>query len=366
MLRWLFLFCGLVILPIETRAYEGGFSTPVWDTSARWELIRVGGAGTPLFLEGEAFGAGSPVFGFSYTEAGTAGWGYLSGEMGRCFIGWLDMETERIHRVVGTGFGYMDGPFSRARIGAWYYTWHPGAAFSRDFRYMYLTDYNGVTQSLRRLDFQDQIVTTILSNISGDYRGLSVGDDGKVYLLGVSCRLMVLTPDGQIERTVQLDTSATGKIIGFHQHGLPILMDDVNNRLYCNQSVRDWYTFYWDLSDNSFHGLVPRNYTPKRSSNAPGPFDGTDWYGEGTTICFGPDDPQRKFIYLTTNDCATMFRLDLDRKWVSTIYVENNLMRFADTLPYSKTEDFFTSLRWIGNGSFIAGSMSTRHYKRVR
>ncbi len=348
--------------------YEGGFTTPAWDTSARWEAIRNGGCtAVEMFLEGEARDALGSSFGFSYTEAGTIGRGYLSAEGGRNFIGWYEVESNRLHCIAGSGHGMLDGPFSRARFGTWHYTWHPGAAFSQDGRYMYMTDKSGSRHSLRRLDFQEQIVTTLIPGVNGNYRGLATGADGKVYMVSSKCMLMVMSPDGVVEKTVQLDT-ADGVITGFTPHALPITIDDKNNRLYCNQSTKNWYTFYWDLSDLSFHGVVPV-IAVRRGRNSPGPFSGTDWYFEGSHISFGPDDPDKRFLYMGRNDTHTMFRLDLLRQWVSGVRLSTegskSILQFVDTLPNSNI-NLYAGFRWVGNGSFLGGPRSSTLYKRIR
>jgi hypothetical protein len=344
--------------------YEGGFSTPAWDSSSRWEVTRNGGCdAVEMFLEGEARDALASSFGFSYTEAGTLGKGYLSAEGGRNFIGWYDVVSNRLHCIAGSGHGFLDGPFSRARFGLWHYTWHPAAAFSKDGRYMYMTDKSGSRHSLRQLDFEQQIVTTLIPSVNGTYRGLATGADGKIYLISSSCMLMVLSSNGQVEKTVQLDT-ANGPITGFTPHALPITIDDTNNRLYCNQSTRSWYVSYWDLSDLSFHGVVPKSVA-RRGRNAPGSFEGTDWYDEGSHISFGPDDPDKRFLYMARNDTHTMFRLDLQREWVSGVRLSGTSLSFVDTLPISNI-NLYASFRWIGNGSFLAGPRASSLYTRIQ
>jgi len=363
-------FILLLSVIVLGQTYEGGFSTPAWDTSARWEVSHLGGGGGPdMFLEGQAKGAGTNAFSFSYTEAGTAGAGYLSREGNRNFFGWLDMQTKRVHAVAGSGFGYMDGPFSRARFGLWGYLFHPGAAFSKDGRYLYVTDKCGPLHTLRRLDFEQQMVATLMPTLSTEYRGLATDSTGKIYVISGSCKLMVLTPDGQIEKTVQLDT-ADGKITGFTNHSLCITVDETHQRLYCNQSTKNWYVFYWDLSDLSFHGVVPRD-SVQRYKDVPGSFAGTGWYFEGGHLSFGPDDPEKRFLYLGRNDTWELFRLDLERKWVASVRTQSTkgqptIMSFVDTLPTSKI-GVYSSFRWIGNGSFLAGGWgASQLYKRIR
>jgi hypothetical protein len=275
-----------------------------------------------------------------------------------------------MHAVAGSStHGYLDGPFSRARFGTWYYTWHPGAALSRDGRYLYMTDKSGSRHSLRKLDFEQQVVSTLVPNLGSTYRGLATGADGRLYVLSSSCMLMVFAPDGQVEKTVQLDTS-NGMITGFTPHALPITIDDVHNRLYCNQSTRSWYVSYWDLTDLSFHGVVPKS-TVRRSRNAPGPFEGVDWYDEGSHISFGPDDPNKRFLYTARNDTWEIFRLDLDRQWVACVRTtggtngQPSIMSFVDTLPISKI-GAYASFRWVGNGNFLAGPRTSALYKRIQ
>jgi hypothetical protein len=353
------------------QTYEGGFSTPIWDTSARWEVTRLGGSGGPeMFLEGQSKGAGSNSFSFSYTEAGTAGPGYLNREGGRNFIGWFDLNAKRLHAVAGSGYGYLDGPFSRARFGLWHYTWHPGAALSMDGRYLYMTDLCGPQHSLRKLDFVQQEVSTLIPNLSTSYRGVATDSSGKIYVVSGSCMLIVLTSDGLIEKTVQLDT-ADGKITGFTSHSLGITIDEVHNRMYCNQSTKNWYVFYWDLSDLSFHGVVPVD-SVRRWKDVPGPFAGTGWYFEGGHLSFGPDDPEKRFLYTARNDTWEIFRLDLERKWVASVRTEGGtkgqplILSFVDTLPTSKI-GVYGSFRWVGNGSFLSGGWGdSQLYKRIR
>jgi hypothetical protein len=81
-------------------------------------------------------------------------------------------------------------------------------------------------------------------------------------------------------------------------------VDEKNERLYATTyGARPWYVWYWDLKDGSLHGVLPncsKKPTARRSGEA-GPFEGTVLYNHGE-ISWGPDDPDKRFLYLTRVD----------------------------------------------------------------
>jgi hypothetical protein len=149
--------------------------------------------------------------------------------------------------------------------------------------------------------------------------------------------LIVDAGQGKVTRTVKLDPGEEG--IGYALSWSTTL-DTVNGRLYATKfGAKSWYIWYWDVKDGSFHGVlaIPKEgeqVRPKPPDGGiggclPGPFKGTKLYNEGG-VFFGPDDPQRRFLYTSRVDTATFFRLDLEKQelWVFAIDKEKKVMRF--------------------------------------
>jgi len=307
------------------------FSIPIWHPDVQWSTEKecIGGSGLLGHLQGPrreimrySEPSFSPLFG---PDAGNQPAIYSH-----------DPKIERVHVVAGGAAGYLDGPFSRARFGGWSYGARSTGARSPNGRYVYFTEpyYDKV---LRRLDLQEQRVGTV--NVpKGTILSMSPDDEGDLYLLMSGGTLLVLdTEQGKVTRTVKLDP-------GSEQLGYALswstTLDTVNGRLYATRfGAKSWYIWYWDIKDGSFHGVlaIPKEEEPVRPKPSgggiggclPGPFKGTKLYNEGS-VYFGPDDPQRRFLYTSRVDTTTFFRLDLEKKelWVFAIDKDKKVFRF--------------------------------------
>jgi len=369
--RFAFISMVLLIYSWVLGQSADTFTVPIWHPDARWRVEAVGGCRDRGFLQGPASEAGYNSLASPAADwGGGIGHGYVNADGGLTFFGWYDFQTRRLHAIAGNGNGYLDGSFETARFCISGYNFKPNCTSSLDGRYLYLTDLWGGKKMLRVLDFKEQQVKTIIPNISsGSNPGLTCGDNGKIYMLTAMsylvgsvfktvCELTILADSGTIENVVKLDT-LEGKMGGIGRL-LPIAYDDVNNRLYCGQAGAGCYVHYWDLADGTSHGVVPIGGTPLRGRNVPGPFEGTDFYAEGGFLTFGPDDPEKRFLYMGHIDTYGLHRLDLKNKIVAALTTETgkpSTFLFSDSV-FTKT-GVFASFRWVNNGhDFTSGGHS--------
>ncbi|MCX7804771.1 MAG: sigma-70 family RNA polymerase sigma factor [Planctomycetota bacterium] len=297
----------------EARA-ASKFATPVWDPGAEWEREgNFAGCGLMGYFDGPREGI------LAADSIGLYNW-FAEGADNR--LRTYDPATERYYTVAGTTHGYLDGPFSRARFAIngpnSGYVSSISSAMSPDGRYMYLSE--GRLGVLRRLDFQKREVVTI-SNDKRTCGAMAADSKGNLYIVGWSGGIR-MSPDGKIE---QLNINP-GDLIG---HGFCIVYDEKNNRIYGanrgNQNFiaegdkRYWYIGYWDLNaGGKFTGVLPqpRKGEKTRAQKDSGPFEGT-WLHCPGGICWGPDDPDYRFLYYGGGDDHTFYRLDLEKKyWV--------------------------------------------------
>ena len=281
------------------------FDVPVWHPDARWEVEDpFAGSGAPGFLEGPRRE--------SQPFAGKVGLLYGPTQGGRNVILAYDPETEFVHIAAGSTRGYLDGPFSRARFGTNNYTSRPTWTHSPDRRYAYLMDVEN-QRALRRCDLEKQEVTTIRRTVK-NYGGMTVDDKGKLLLIEGE-ELLWLDIAGKQEKSLSLKLEE--KVSGIGGAGASLALDEVHGRLYATGfGAKQWYIWYWDLKDGSFHGVltVPAKDAGRKMGEA-GPFVGTRLYGEGS-VFFGPDDPQNLYLYTARVDTYSLFRLDLENKEV--------------------------------------------------
>ena len=154
--------------------------------------------------------------------------------------------------------------------------------------------------------------------------------------------------------------------------GNSLAVDKRHGRLYATTyGSKDWYVWYWDLKDGRVHGVLPNcggkpNARPK---NHAGPFEGTVVYNHGE-IAWGPDDPDKRFLYMTRVDTTSLFRLDLQQQIMAVFDVEEgrfiNEGRARGASAYSETPC------WLKDGSFVGGipwykpAPRYRYFKRVK
>lgn len=286
------------------------FATPVWHPDAEWKDTGEVLAGSQA--TGNLDGPRQEVM----WRWGGLGLSRCSGmrTAGRSDFVSYDPETERIHQMAGSGHGYLDGPFSRARFGGWDYSHRGTSTGSPDGRYVYFLDpWNG--RALRGLDLEKQEVFTVRREPIPDLKGIVADGQGRLLALKSDGELLVFTPGKPEPGKSRLETPE-GVYGG---QTLCLVIDPVHNRLYCSPSFKmsaKWYLWYWDLADGKHHGVLP--ISPKeecRAYGSAGPFKGTAVYPE-VYVGFGPDDPEYRFLYMRCTDMATLFRLDLLTKQV--------------------------------------------------
>ena len=213
-------------------------------------------------------------------------------QAGRNVILGYDPETEFVHIAAGSACGYLDGPFSRARFGTASYGHRPSWAHTPDQRYWFMTDVAN-QHALRRFDVAKQEVTTIRR--TKGFGGMTANEKGQLLLIEGDA-LLWLGADGKQEKSLRLKLQES--IAGIGGAGASLALDDVHGWLYATvYGPKQWYIWYWDLKDGSFHGVLPVPAKDAgRKMNEPGPFVGTRIYGEGS-VFFGPDDPQMLSLF---------------------------------------------------------------------
>ncbi len=348
---------GEILLPVEVRRPgdagrgkrdEKGngsrrFSIPVWHPDVRWKIERFAGCDAWGHLEGprrevETFVAGG---GTLFAGRGAGYWRFYS----------YDYKSDRIHAVAGSARGYLDGPFSRARFGGWDYVVRCRKTSTTDGRYVFLTDgYNG--HVLRCLDLKEQVVTTVSRDMKG-VRGVAGGGDGVYVVKGDE--LIWVGVDGNAKPVVKLELREKAG-----QWGYSLAFDEVNGRLYATMyRTRDYYIWYWDVKDGSFHGVLPtpRKSGKNRGRNVPGPFEGMNLYDQGN-VFFGPDDHRKRFLYTGRVDTWNLFRLDLKRRMVAALDRKEDIVWFSERSGGRKRVPCYGGARFLKDGSFIGRSHS--------
>lgn len=283
------------------------FETPVWHPDARWERAgNWGGTGIRSNLDGPRQEVMWRSSGLPATHLNVGSPEVLMG---------YDASSERIHAIAFSGRGYLDGPFSRARYGGGDYGARPTARGTPDGRYYILTDpYNG--GAIRLLDFKEQMVRTILPDMKGA-QAMTFDSKGQLWILLAQGRLVTIDMD-TLKTVTDITLKATDGIhLGF---GASIALDEKRNRLYASGKMfegkdgKKWHVWYFHLADGgSFHGVLAGEYF---FGFTVGAFDTYKGYGE-SSINFGPDDPEKRFLYMRITDCGTFARLDLERRMVA-------------------------------------------------
>ncbi len=335
--------------------YANQFAVPIHDSTVEWEVSQVLASNAPGHFGGPAMEAG-----WHMATGGDGGCysGHTSGASGNFFWAWYDPQKKRVHQIAGGAIGHLDGPFGVARFGIWDYTNKKSSALSPCGRYRVLNDNWSNLKYLRVLDFQTQEVRTIVSDIvSSNAFGLDFDSSGNIYLMtsrninnGTQsvCSLTILTIDGIIVQKMALETTV-GKINGTKY--LPMALDEKNNRLYCGQTIQNWYLFYWDLANGSFNGVMPRTDS-LRLRNKPGPFEGMNFYPEACVIKFGPDDPEKRFLYYTHIDTRQLHRIDLKEKIVAALLptVKDGKTTVKFSYEFFGSVNVYGAFDWVESG----------------
>jgi|GEM_PF-1322472 len=337
------------------------FSIPVWHPDARWKMGKkphIGG-----HQSGELDGPRREVMWRAIWRCGTGS----NRSAGMCegsrpeYISY-DPPTERYHTVAGSTPGFLDGPFSRARFGCRSYNARIREADSHDGRYHFTTDpENG--HALRCLDFEKQEVRTLLRKGACS---VAASSDGNVYTLRSDGVLLVLGPDGKTKKSLPLEKGKCSVMWGVYT-----ALDEKHDRLYARtfRGKEGWYVWYWDLETSAFHGVLPApaKDAPHRKKNELGSFKGTAIYGEGA-LAFGPDDPEKRFLYMGNCDTHYLFRLDLKKQIIEGFDAVEG--RFKSTgrprRTVHSTTYYYPPIGWLEDGSFVAGYKFYYLYKRVK
>jgi hypothetical protein len=226
-----------------------------------------------------------------------------------------DARSERFHVVAGSSRGYLDGPFSRARWGGQAYVNYSSTARSADGRYFVSTDpVNG--GAVRVLDLKEQTINTLLPARSGA-QAMVVDSKGQVMVLLKEGRLVTIDPQTR-QMVEDITLRATqGLDLGI---GRGLALDEKRGRLYACGTItgeENWHVWYFDLNDGgSFHGVLKGRRVGASQPAYTGPFDGFWGYAEHA-IRFGPDDPDKRFLYMRLTDTVTFLRLDLERMMIA-------------------------------------------------
>ena len=327
--------------PAKTPAFD----IPVWHPDARWESKPISFAldtNVRAHLDGPRHEVmwGHPIY--PRLRGGFQG-------VGRYVVMSYDAERERYHAATGGAMGYLDGPFSRARsYVSDYHSSRHERAWSPDGRFYYtLADFYG--QRIRSLDFAEQMVRTL--PIKG--AAFACGDSGKLYLIqgpSPAATVAVLSPgpEWKVLKTVALQGAV--KLSGL---GTSLAVDEKHGRLYGTTYRADpWYVWYWDLSDGSLHGVLPnsKDKPDARKPGEAGPFKGTVLYNHGE-IHWGPDDPEKRFLYVTRVDDTNLYRLDLDGEIMAVFSVKQG--RYVERGEGDGQPLYMYPPHWFSDGSFL-------------
>jgi hypothetical protein len=135
--------------------------------------------------------------------------------------------------------------------------------------------------------------------------------------------------------------------------GTSLAVDEKHGRLYgTTYRAEPWYVWYWDLKDGSVHGVLPNsaNEPGARQQGEAGPFEGTVLYNHGE-ICWGPDDPEKRFLYVTRVDDHNLYRLDLKCEVIEVFSAEEG--RFVDRGKGDGSPLYMYPPHWLPDGSFV-------------
>jgi hypothetical protein len=360
--------------PTTVTEKKPKFDIPVWHPDARWqqdpdyfcgfsETVQGGELDGPRRETMHCQGAGPGLVVSRMTTGG------------RSVLLSYDEKTERYHTMAGSAHGCLDGPFSRARFQGTSYVALGKWLTSSGNRYGYY--FSTFDYKLRLLDLEKQEVRTLLTDRKLYGASMAVDAAGRLLILKGN-DLLVMTPEGKVDRTVQLKGEPPRALLGDRGGDGPrIEYDEIHDRLYaCSASTRLWYLVYWDLKDGSFHGVLPvvgkdqwrKGDNPMHTSA--GPFQGTVIYGEGN-IWFGPGDTEKRFLYLGQTDCWTSFRLDLEKQEIWAATEEKGIISFIGSGKPKYRDGESIAYRgpiWAPNGNDFFGYVGNgyRRYQRVK
>ena len=331
----------------ELPAEKPKFPIPVWHPNARWVLEKepYGGSGLRGQLDG-------PLQGGMWGRAPALSVLTPLPENGPFAFKSFDAENARIHQTVGGASGYLDGPLARARFGTWGYMRGPYFASSPNGRFHFFLDGDNKFV-IRRIDLAEQVVTTFMQ-ANWKTRIMIPADDGGLrYFLDNA--LVLVDAQGKPGKKVALEVKPHLPVGG-------VALDEGRGRLYAScdydGTKGGWYVWYWDLKDGSFHGVLPawQKGQPKHGPGGmggpdPGPFKGTSLYPQMIPF-WGPDDPEKNFLYILPNDTSNFYRLDLKKETIGCASIEGGEIRIIETGKTRRIGKDFCG--WLPDGSFIS------------
>jgi len=337
------------------------FSIPVWHPDARWKLDPKPYAldtNCRAHLDGPRHEA-MWVHGIYPRLLG----GFDGG--GRYVFMSCDEKSGRVHAVTCGAAGYPDGPFSRARF--YVDDYHSGRherAWSPDLRFYYMLS-SFYEQRIRVLDFARQKVVTLPT------KGVvfACGESGKLYVVqgfSPARSALILSPGPEWKVLGRVELKGEVRLSGL---GCSAAVDEKRGRLYCTTYRADpFYVWYWDLKDGSYHGVLPNSKGKRgaRPMGEAGPFEGTVLYNHGE-ISWGPDDPEKRFLYVTRVDDANLYRLDLERRIMAVFSVKKG--RFVESGKGDGRPLYMYPPLWLPDGSFVGivpWYFDPPHYKFFR
>lgn len=338
----------------QEKLFSNTFAIPIWDPEARWQL-------DPKPFSGFGSGSNSQVNG----ELGGPRQEVMLGAFYPKVFTRYDHSTERIHVVAYRSFGYLDGPFSRARTRGGSYSNYSRPGVSPDGRYRVEAD-PGNGYAIRVMDFATNMVSTLTVPNGLTVQSLVVDSKGQVVIFG-SGRVVTI---GIATNTVVSDITlkaTQGLSLGA---GKGLALDEVHNKLYASGTCDGgWHVWYFDLNDGgSFHGVLSGGARGANGGYA-GPFDTYAGYCE-QNIWWGPDDPERRFLYMAVTDEPGPKRLDLQNRMVAIFSVDPNnpnLLMFSESSTFIPASFIGFSLlpgAWLPDGSNISSAGSL--FRRVK
>jgi len=341
------------------------FSIPIWHPDAQWKMDAGDFALDTNLRAPQLDGPRHEVMWGGKRKDPTLRAG-LNGAGRYTFMGY-DADGERFHPVTTGAAGYLDGAFPRARF--YISDYHGGheRARSPDGRFFYmLFDFYG--GKVRALDFAEQKVSTLPT------KGMAVacGESGKLYLpQGTKPvkSIAILSPGPEWKL---LETKTVQGECNFNGLGNAVVVDEKRGRLYATTygGAGGFFVWYWDLKDGSFHGVLPNcgGKPGARGKGQAGPFEGTVVYNHGE-ICWGPDDPEKRFLYMSRVDDGQLYRLDLERKIMAVFAIKQG--KFVNE-GKGGLSAYSTAPYFLEDGSFLGGvpwykpAPHYRFFKRVK
>jgi hypothetical protein len=350
--------------PVAAAEKKSKFDTPVWHPDARWEReIWCHGGKYSDIGGGNVDGPRMEVL-----------WDQVSPPLpafqvtGPIKMLYHDDRADRIHSVTRGARGTLDGPFSRARWGGSSYGALGLVVVTPDRRYCYVTDpYN--RGALRVFDFKEQMVSTVTEIASLSIQAATMNSKGHLVLLVSGGRLVTLDPAASAGKRIVSDVKIKDVPLG---RGAGIALDEVHNRLYCTGGLAEkkWFVWYLDLNDGgTFHGVLAGKETGPRGAYC-GPFDNYEGYAE-CSVYFGPDDPNKRFLYMRATDTGGFMRLDLERRMVAAFASpprnqKGTYLFIESGNQHEGSHSAHTGPSWLPNGDFYVPGYITQYYRRVK